>query len=223
MSNTLNSKQVIGIAVAAMVGLVIGYVVITNLSREGEPTVPETKVGALTTTSAKPATSTPNGPVVPDVLGQRLPAAEDALKQRGFTKVQTRDASPENRVILEKDNWIVEAQTPAGGSSTPLDTVVVLHVRKNTDAAQPSPAPEGVMPGVVCAELQAAQDALRKSGYFLITYKDGTGQGRMPLVDRNWVVIGQSEAPGTKPSATTKVELTVVKHGEDTGATGCLT
>jgi beta-lactam-binding protein with PASTA domain len=219
MSSSLNMKQLVWIVAAAMLGLVFGFVIITNLGGD-TPTTPDTRMGAITTTSVRTADAL-DGTVVPNVVGQRLLAAEDQLKERGFIHLQERDASPQNRLIIDKDNWVVESQTPAAGSATPLETVIVLHVKKNTDAAVPSQAEEGVVPNVVCAELQAAQDALRKSGFLLITSKDGTGQGRIPLVDRNWVVIEQSENAGTRPPTTTVIVLTVVRHGESTGDSGC--
>jgi hypothetical protein len=81
----------------------------------------------------------------------------------------------------------------------------------------------GTVPNVVCAELQDAQDALRAAHFFVLTSKDASGQGRMALVDRDWVVIAQSVRAGTSPGLTTHIELTVVKYGEPSGGSGCPT
>lgn len=77
------------------------------------------------------------------------------------------------------------------------------------------------MPRVVCLDLQAAQDALRAAGFYVLTSSDAIGQGRQQLVDRNWVVVSQSEPAGSTPDPTTRIDLGVVKFGEPTGPTGC--
>ena len=225
MTGSLRLRHAVWIALAALVGVIVGYLVITDLGR-GDPADP-VRTSQLDAT----ATSTANGSggaasqrvLVPNVLGQRLPAAEDRLHDVGFRNYRELDATDQNRVIVEKDNWIVDSQEPAAGETVPASTVIVLRVRKATDDASPVQAAHGVVPNVVCAELQAAQDALRASGFYVLTSTDGTGQGRIPLVDRNWVVIAQSVKPGESPGLTTHITLTVVKHGEPAGNSGCQT
>jgi len=220
---SLKLRHVVWIAVAATIGLVVGFVLITNLRSES----PSTETGLLgsgPTRSATPAanaTTQKDGLTVPDLVGQRLPAAEAMLTGAKFRNYQELDV--DGRLIIDKDNWVVDSQDPAAGEVVPTETRVVMRVRKPTDGSVPTVAGPGVVPNVVCAELQAAQDALRSSGFLLLTSKDGTGAGRVPLLDRNWVVIAQSEAPGSKPGTTTLITLTVVKHGEPSGTSGCAT
>ncbi|TDC48815.1 PASTA domain-containing protein, partial [Micromonospora sp. KC207] len=159
--------------------------------------------------------------VLPDVTGARLSDAEARLRAAGFLSVHAVDASGAGRSILEERNWLVTRQQPAAGATAAPGEAVTLTVARPTDR-QPGPkVTSGVVPAVVCHELQEAQDALREAGFYLLLPKDGLGQGRIPLVDRNWVVVGQSAAPGTRPEATEKIELTVVKFGEPTGNSGC--
>jgi pyruvate/2-oxoglutarate dehydrogenase complex dihydrolipoamide acyltransferase (E2) component len=71
----------------------------------------------------------------------------------------------------------------------------------------------GVMPAVVCMNLQAAQDLIQQQGVFLSRSHDATGQGRRQVLDRNWIVVEQSPAPGT-PISEGDADLGAVKIGE---------
>jgi hypothetical protein len=224
VNGSLHTRHLLWIGLAATLGIVLGFVIVTNLGPEDDPGTPVSNG-----LSASPVVEQGDGSgggasdkaVVPDLVGQRLPAAEALLAERGFRQYNEMDISPEHRLIVDKNNWIVDSQSPAAGTATPVETVIVIWVKKPTDITTPSQAAHGVIPSVVCAELQDAQDALRHSGFYLITSKDGTGQGRLPVMDRNWVVTEQSEKPGSTPGLTTLIVLTVVKHGEDTGLSGC--
>jgi hypothetical protein len=70
-----------------------------------------------------------------------------------------------------------------------------------------------VMPDVVCHNLQDAQDEIQEGGVFLSRSVDATGRDRKQLWDRNWVVVDQSPAPGTRIGEGDAV-LSVVKEGE---------
>ena len=72
------------------------------------------------------------------------------------------------------------------------------------------------MPNVICMTLQAAQDAIQDHGVFLSRSRDATGRNRSQLIDRNWIVIKQSPAPGKKIGEGDAV-LSAVKIGESTG------
>ncbi|GGL20008.1 hypothetical protein [Nocardia jinanensis] len=71
------------------------------------------------------------------------------------------------------------------------------------------------MPAVVCMNLQAAQDLIQTAGVFYSRSADATGQGRRQVVDRNWVVVAQTPAPGALIGEGDAV-LSVVKVGEPT-------
>ncbi|WP_260870325.1 PASTA domain-containing protein [Gordonia paraffinivorans] len=69
------------------------------------------------------------------------------------------------------------------------------------------------MPNVVCMNLQDAQDTIQEAGVFYSRSKDATGQGRSQILDRNWIVVGQTPGPGT-PFGEGEAVLSVVKIGE---------
>jgi beta-lactam-binding protein with PASTA domain len=56
----------------------------------------------------------------------------------------------------------------------------------------------GVIPNVVGVNHQLAQDTMQAAGFYNLSEEDATGQGRMLVVDRNWVVVSQEPKPGTK-------------------------
>jgi beta-lactam-binding protein with PASTA domain len=164
--------------------------------------------------------ATPNGHV-PSVTGKRLTDAISTLGDAGYRRVKPEDASAANRVVLNPDNWVVESQTPAAGAAADGKTQVTLKVSKPTDSAGGATVAAGTVPDVVCKDLQSAQDALRVAGFSHLSSKDGSGRNRVQLIDRNWVVTGQSAAAGSRPSERTEILLTVVKFGESTGSSGC--
>lgn len=85
-------------------------------------------------------------------------------------------------------------------------------------AAEPAPpAPQSNLirvPNVVGTNHQGAQDAMQAAGLYNLAEQDGTGQGRLLLFDRNWVVIAQNPAPGTRVSEDAVITLTSKKYGE---------
>jgi hypothetical protein len=172
--------------------------------------------------SATPAASRDTA-AAPNVVGDRLADAQDAFGAAGFTNVEAVDASSEGRIVINPQNWVVRGQTPAGGADASLTSRVTLKVIKPSDAAASDGGQvvRGVVPKVVCMDLQAAQDRLQEAGFTSLRSRDGSGQGRMQIIDRNWVVTAQSPAAGHRSPATTPVVLTSVKYGEPTGAAGC--
>ncbi|MCY1139348.1 PASTA domain-containing protein [Actinoplanes sp. Pm04-4] len=170
--------------------------------------------------SAVPSAAVGGG-TVPDVTGRRLSEAEQLLGDAGFSSVRAVDGTGAGRRILHKDNWVVQSQDPPAGSEAAAGLAITLSARKPTDGQAEPTSARGVVPDVVCQNLQTAQEALRGAGFFVITSKDGLGQGRLAVVDRNWVVLGQSAEPGSSPEPTELITLTVVKYGEPTGTSGC--
>ncbi|MEV0129740.1 PASTA domain-containing protein [Dactylosporangium sp. NPDC050688] len=160
---------------------------------------------------------------VPDVVTRRLDEAEGILRGAGLLSINRSDATGQNRVIVDPHNWIVRGQDPAAGTKIAPGITVTLRVGKSTDALPTIEPTKGVVPDVRCRDLQTAQDALRSAGFYLLVPKDGLGRGRVPLVDRGWIVVGQSVEPGTRAGYKTTVTLTVVKIGEPAGASGCQT
>ncbi len=211
--------------VAAIVLAFVSYAVVSGI---GHPSNTGDTVGQQAMFTASPASSTSSGPaiadtdaIVPSVLGERLNQAKSQLTNLGLSNVRVEDVTGHKRPVLEDNNWIVERQSPAADLAVDKHTLIVLGVRKPTDAHSPQATAPGTVPDVVCANLQDAQDALRRAGFLILTSKDGSGQQRLVLVDRNWVVIGQSVKAGTQPGLTTHIELTVVKYGEPTHNPDC--
>ena len=175
-----------------------------------------------TTTAGPTATGSPSAAaVVPGVVGKRLSAADDELSAAGFSHVATADATGQGRVVLIPENWIVQSQDPAAGSRVNRKTRITLNVRKPSDGAGGAATTSGVVPDVLCKDLQSAQDTLQAAGFDRLGSIDGTGQGRAQIIDQNWVVTGQSAAPGSRPGTDTRIVLTAVKFGEPTGSSGC--
>jgi hypothetical protein len=73
------------------------------------------------------------------------------------------------------------------------------------------------MPDATGLDLQAAQDLLQDvSGnmFYISSSADATGEGRMQLVDSNWVVCSQNVAPGETVTEDVDVIFYVVKDDE---------
>lgn len=157
---------------------------------------------------------------VPDVRGKRLSEARAILEGTGLSTIAATDATGKGRVVIEPNNWMVQAQHPQPGSSVARTEKIALDVGKPTDGVGPARVTTGVVPNVVCMELQAAQDKLQEAGFYLLSSKDALGD-RHQILDRDWVVIGQSATPDKVALPLTKITLTVVKYGEPTGDSGC--
>lgn len=170
--------------------------------------------------SRAPTASTPADPALPKVVGMRLSEAKEMLSAQGYPSIEE-DATGQARPIVEPLNWVVEAQLPEADAPTPRGTQVVLKLRKPTDGAGDTTASPGTVPNVLCKDLQSAQDTLQAAGFYDLSSTDATGQGRQQIVDRNWVVVSQSVAPGDRPDQATRITLGAVKFGEPTGAADC--
>ncbi|MFF7870498.1 hypothetical protein ACFZCT_29065 [Streptomyces qaidamensis] len=95
--------------------------------------------------------------------------------------------------------------TPADSAETDTDT-------SDTDA-DAGAAESAELPNVVGQDLQAAQDAAQAAGFYVLDDQDASGQKRLQVMDRNWIVCSQEPAPGTHPTDI-KVVLFAVKDGE---------
>jgi PASTA domain len=181
----------------------------------------------LVMTGCGPETTTPSGKAakttvtIPDVIGKRLSDAEAALKSAGLKDIAAVDGTGRGREVIDPDNWTVDTQSPKAGTATSGSTKVTLTVSRPSDASGPPKPTAGVVPKVVCMNLQDAQNEMQAAGFYNLGSQDGSGQGRMQILDRDWVVVKQSVAAGTKPGPTTRITLTSVKYGESTGSSGC--
>jgi hypothetical protein len=171
---------------------------------------------ALDTTS--PASA---GAVVPDVVGLRLPDAQDNLKASGYPKIPHVDATGQGRRVVAAADWIVRSQVPAGGTPLAPGTPVTLRVGKPSDGAGSTSVTAGVVPEVICMELTTAKNVLEQAGFKQLSTQDATGQGRHQILDRSWIVVSQSARAGARPNPLTGIVLGVVKYGDPTGSSGC--
>ncbi|WP_233533089.1 PASTA domain-containing protein [Antrihabitans sp. YC2-6] len=112
------------------------------------------------------------------------------------------------------------AQTTTAATSieqTPLPLPAASVVPPVVQAPVAPPVPErqagGLMPNVVCMNLQDAQDLIQESGVFYSRSFDATGDGRNQIIDSNWLVVSQNIPPGT-PFDEGDANLGAVKYGE---------
>ncbi|MGV9773338.1 PASTA domain-containing protein [Streptosporangium sp. NPDC003464] len=70
------------------------------------------------------------------------------------------------------------------------------------------------LPNVVGMNLQKGQDTMQAAGFYVLNDKDATGQNRLQIFDRNWVVTRQTPAAGRKVPIDTLVTLYAKKIGE---------
>ncbi|OLZ56717.1 hypothetical protein BS329_02335 [Amycolatopsis coloradensis] len=99
-----------------------------------------------------------------------------------------------------------------GAPATATETSV--SVRPSAEPSTSAAARLITVPDVSGMNHQAAQDAMQAAGLYNLREVDGTGKGRMLVMDRNWVQTGQDPAPGTKVAADAVITLTAVKIGE---------
>ncbi|GII90756.1 PASTA domain-containing protein [Sinosporangium siamense] len=108
--------------------------------------------------------------------------------------------------------------TPAAQPAPAVTVVATVTAPASTPAAAPqeqeppadTPAKaktKATVPDVVGMTHQKAQDTLQAAGFFLIKEVDATGQGRLLVWDRNWVVVAQSPAGGASAAPETTVTL----------------
>lgn len=215
--------------VLALVGLGMGSLVATieglpeakpSNASESSPSPGASPATESPSPSASPSPSLPEGAIaIPDVIGKRLPEADKILKNAGFT-IKLHDASGQNRLVIDKNNWLVVSTDPAG-YTYPAKKSITVNVRRPTDGKGSQSVENGVMPDVKCKDLQDAQSALTEAGFHVVVTEDASGKNRPTFLGRDWVVIWQSEEPGTKPTAYTKITLRIIGFGEPVLDSGC--
>lgn len=103
----------------------------------------------------------------------------------------------------------------AGTQPTVTATVTVTATQSSAEPSAVRPSVQvGVVPNVVGLNHQLAQDTMQAAGFYYLTEQDATGQGRLLINDRNWVVVSQQPAGGTRAAPDTKIILRSKKIGE---------
>ncbi|MET8859693.1 hypothetical protein [Streptomyces sp. NPDC004579] len=153
---------------------------------------------------------------VPDFLGMGLQSAQDKAQAAGFYELDSHDSLGRARhQILDRD-WKVCSQKPVAGTKTSTDTRLDFGAVKTGETCpahdQAAPSAAGrVMPDFSGKSVSAARDALAPDTSLDVI--DGSGQGRMVLIESNWKVCTQKPAAGAKLSGQ-PVALTAVKFEE---------
>jgi hypothetical protein len=55
---------------------------------------------------------------------------------------------------------------------------------------------------------------MQAAGFYILSEEDATGQGRLLIIDRNWIVVSQQPKGGTRAPADTTIILRSKKIGE---------
>ncbi|MGH2958781.1 MAG: PASTA domain-containing protein, partial [Solirubrobacterales bacterium] len=171
---------------------------------------------------------------MPDVVGQSLTSAKSTLESKGIAWEASDSAASDNT-----DAYDVCATVPEPGRPAPAgDSPAKLKVAKSFECAgaEESPAkaatsdspPAGEAAGDVDAESgssgkikvpnvvgkshQFGQDAMQEAGLYMLAEVDATGQDRMLILDRNWVVVKQRPKAGSRVSEDTTITLYSKKY-----------
>jgi PASTA domain len=118
-----------------------------------------------------------------------------------------------------------ETVTVTEESATPPPETVTQRVeprprKKKSNPASPTQPEEtggggaAVVPDLVGVDHQLAQDTLQAAGFYLIDETDCSGDDRLLLWDRNWVVVEQDPPGGTSASTDDTITLCSVKDDE---------
>jgi hypothetical protein len=110
---------------------------------------------------------------------------------------------------VTSERTVVEKAPPA---ETVTETI------ESKPASKPKPKPAAAnrisVPDVVGMTHQYAQDEMQAAGLYNLDERDATGQDRVLLWDRNWVVVSQDPAPGTQVDENATITLSSKKEGE---------
>jgi hypothetical protein len=172
-----------------------------------------------------------DGPV-PDVAGERLDVAKSEMSDAGY---DTEEIGGGAFGIVAESNWTVCETDPAagdtGGGKVKLivdrecpDTATNAATSKAAPAADPTeeplseeteaPTQKVRVPDVRAMNHQAAQNRMQAADLYNLREEDATGQGRLLLYDRNWVVVSQQPRPGARVSTERVITLFSKKQGE---------
>jgi hypothetical protein len=140
------------------------------------------------------------------IVGLALMAAALAATACGTTTKTT-------TVIKE-----VPAETTAPAAKAPAADSSADASKKDSDSEVSDDGTGGqssgriTVPNEVGKNHQAAQDDMQAHGLYNLSEEDATGQGRMLILDRNWQVVSQNPAPGTKVSEDATITLRSKKY-----------
>jgi beta-lactam-binding protein with PASTA domain len=180
-----------------------------------------------------------DGPV-PDVTGERLDVAKSEMSDAGY---DTEEIGGGAFGIIAESNWTVCETDPAPGDTGSGKVKLIVdrecadtgtNAVASSDAAADEPTEEPLsepteeplseeteapaqkvrVPDVRGMNHQAAQNRMQDADLFNLHEEDATGQRRLLLYDRNWVVVNQRPRPGARVSTEHTVTLFAKKQGE---------
>jgi hypothetical protein len=113
---------------------------------------------------------------------------------------------------------VIAARSTSTDGATWAEFEPIPIVASAGEGAVANPSAGGFpVPDVVGMDLQQAQDVLQEvSGdmLYVSSSEDATGEGRIQLIDSNWIVCSQNVEPGAMVTADLNVILFVVKDDE---------
>lgn len=92
-------------------------------------------------------------------------------------------------------------------TSSTAPTTTTTSTGSVATSATTAAAAKITVPNVVGKDLQLAQDTMQAAGLYNLTSHDSTGQARLQVLDRNWVVTDQTPAAGSKVAADQRIDL----------------
>jgi PASTA domain len=105
------------------------------------------------------------------------------------------------------------APTTAAGTAPTTGATTAPTVKATTVPTRTTKAAATVkVPNGVGMDYQSAQDVWRAAGLVVAPAKDATGAHRLPVIDSNWVVLGQDVKAGSKVPEGTLITATVKKY-----------
>lgn len=184
--------------------------------------------------SSTEKTTSTSSAEMPDVVGQSLTSAKSTLEAEGVAWEASDSAAAD-----DTDGYDVCATVPEPGRPAPAgDSPAKLKVAKSfecddskedsnkaatSDSSSADEAASDVetgsgdsgkikVPNVVGKSHQFGQDAMQEAGLYMLAEEDATGQDRMLLLDRNWVVVKQRPKAGSRVSEDTTITLYSKKY-----------
>jgi len=185
-----------------IIGVVVGFGVLGVIGAIASPSEDQESSDKAATVESSPESVADTATEVADTTSATVPAATAPPT----TAKQTTTTGPLTTTTTVQVTTTVKATTT---------TAKVTESTTNLNIAGGNDPEDFLMPNVVCMNLQEAQDEIQDHGVFYSRSEDATGQGRMQIMDSNWIVIGQKPAVGTKIGEGDAV-LSVVKIGEST-------
>ena len=95
------------------------------------------------------------------------------------------------------------SSTATTTTTAPTTTTTASTATSGTTAA----AAKITVPNVVGKDLQLAQDTMQAAGLYNLTSHDSTGQARLQVLDRNWLVTDQTPAAGSRVAEDQLIDL----------------